>query len=73
MNLRKEGETYLLTDLLRKEGWGSGSWQGHINFYEKQRMDLRALIALADSKGCPVSEWAREVANESPPNRPGYR
>jgi hypothetical protein len=54
------------------DDWGKGSWQGHINFYEDRRKDLKLLIALADSKGCPVSDWARRVANESPPNRPGY-
>jgi hypothetical protein len=54
------------------DDWGKGSWQGHINFYEKERDILKSMIALADSKGCVVPQWVRDVANEGPPNRPGY-
>lgn len=53
------------------DNWGKGTWQGHLNRYEVEREDLKAMIALADAKPCPVSAWAREVANESPPTRPG--
>jgi hypothetical protein len=54
------------------DNWGKGTWQGHIDFYEDRRADLKLKIALADSKRCPVSDWARQVANEGPPTRPGY-
>lgn len=52
------------------DDWGSGSWQGHINWYNKDRKDLKDLIAQADAIGCQVSPFAREIANEMPPQRP---
>jgi hypothetical protein len=54
------------------DNWGSGTWQGHIDRFNDERNQLRGNIALADSKGCPVSDFAREIANESAPLKPGY-
>jgi hypothetical protein len=51
---------------------GSGTWQGHVNRYDYERGLLKTNIAFADSKGCPVSDFAREVADEGPPSRPGF-
>ncbi len=49
---------------------GPGSWEGHQNFYDEERRTLRTLIAQADAQGCPVSEFARETASETAPDRP---
>ncbi len=54
------------------DDWGKGSWEGHQSFYNIERDTLKGLIALADAKGCPVSLFAREVANETAPSQPGY-
>ena len=55
-----------------RDNFGSGSWEGHQNRMREDQDMLRSLIAQADAKGCPVSAFARAIAYESIPIKPGY-
>ncbi|MGJ8605990.1 MAG: hypothetical protein ACSHXH_17875 [Marivita sp.] len=54
------------------DNWGSGSWEGHQDRFDYEQEILGDMIASADAHGCYVSEFARAVASESAPSRPGY-
>jgi RHS repeat-associated protein len=47
-----------------------GSWDGHVQKYLSVQSELRTQIAIAKSKGCPVSVSAESWSVEPPPKRP---
>jgi hypothetical protein len=47
-----------------------GSWEGHIQKYQKIQQDLRLAIAKAKAKNCPYNPNADILANEPPPKKP---
>lgn len=52
------------------DNFGRGTWEGHQIRYNREREELKTLIAVADANKCPVSDFAREVAEEEAPDRP---
>lgn len=75
LSLRLEDMVLDPLDLYRralriKDNFGKGSWEGHKLRYNRDKEELTGLIAIADSKNCPVSDFARDAASEEPPDKP---